>query len=87
MVPYILRVLNNYYEIGFSVRCSVTWVSKQGGGTHLWQEFDSFMYDNMIDDTSESYWAITDKKDHKQYQKLWFSALVLLAYGNAIAQN
>ena len=78
MVPYILQVLNNYYEIGFSVPCSVTWVSKQGGGTH---------YDNMIDDTIESYWALTDKKDFKQGQKLWFSVLVLLACWNAIAQN
>ena len=55
--------------------------------SHLWQEFDSFMYDNMIDDTIESYWALTDKKDHKHGQKLWFSVLVLLAYWNAIAQN
>ena len=45
------------------------------------------MYDNMIDDTIESYWALTDKKDHKHGQKLWFSVLVLLAYWNAIAQN
>ena len=87
MVPYILEVLNNYNETGFSVPCSVTWVNKQGGGTHLWQEFDSFTYDNMIDDTIESYWFLTNKKDHKQHQKLWFSALVLLAYWNAIAQN
>ena len=41
----------------------------------------------MIDDAIESYWAITDKKDYKQGQKLWFSALVLLVYWNAIAQN
>ena len=43
---------------------------KQGGRTHLWQEFDCFMWDGMIDDTIESYWTITDKKDHKQSQKL-----------------
>lgn len=60
---------------------------KQGGRTHLWQEFDCFMWDGMIDDNIESYWAITDKKHHKQGQKLWFSALVLPDYWNAIAQN
>ena len=45
------------------------------------------MYYYLIDDTIESYWALTDKKNHKQGQKLWFSAIVLLVYGNAIAQN
>ena len=45
------------------------------------------MWDGMIDDNIESYWAITDKKDHKQGQKLWFSALVLPGYWNAIAKN
>ena len=44
------------------------------------------MWVGMIDNTIESYWAITDKKDHKQSQKLWFSALVLLRYWNAIVQ-
>ena len=45
------------------------------------------MWVGMIDNTIESYWAINDKKDKKQSQKLWFSALVTLAYRNAIAQN